>query len=103
MRGPPSTGSLEDPFALCIDSRGRLLITCLEGFTILRFDPSARTLTCGTQIQRGAKINKPIVSQVFQKITIIRFEPRARSSAAQLLGHDAIDNGYKPNRQSLCD
>ena len=48
IRGPPSTGSLEDPFALCIDSRGRLLITCLEGFTILRWDPTARTLNCST-------------------------------------------------------
>jgi hypothetical protein len=29
-----------DPFGLAVDSDGRLLISCLEGFTILRYDPT---------------------------------------------------------------
>jgi hypothetical protein len=39
-RGSFTEGSLEDPFGLSVDSQGRLLISCLEGYTILRYDPS---------------------------------------------------------------
>ncbi len=48
-RGAHTDGSLIDPFALAVDSRGRLLIACLEGYSILRFDgsaPAARRLEC---------------------------------------------------------
>ena len=40
QRGPHTEGALEDPFGLAVDSQGRLIISCLEGYTILRFDPS---------------------------------------------------------------
>lgn len=39
-RGPHTDGSLEDPFGMAVDSKGRLIISCLEGYTILRYDPS---------------------------------------------------------------
>jgi len=39
-QGPCEQGSLEDPFGLAVDSQGRLLIACLEGYTILRYDPT---------------------------------------------------------------
>ena len=34
-------GALEDPFGLAIDSQNRLIVSCLEGYTIVRYDPSA--------------------------------------------------------------
>jgi hypothetical protein len=39
-RGTHTDGSLEDPFGMAVDSKGRLIISCLEGYTILRYDPS---------------------------------------------------------------
>ena len=39
--GAPEQMRLQDPMALSADSKGRLLISCYEGNTILRFDPSA--------------------------------------------------------------
>ncbi len=40
IAGPAEEGKLQDPFGLAVDSEGRLLITCLEGYTILRYDPT---------------------------------------------------------------
>ncbi len=34
-------GSIPDPFCLCADSHGRMIISCLEDYTIRRFDPTA--------------------------------------------------------------
>jgi hypothetical protein len=34
---------LRDPFGLAVDSKGRLLITSLEGYQILRYDPNGTT------------------------------------------------------------
>jgi hypothetical protein len=41
LRGSHVVQALMDPFGLAVDSKGRLLISCLEGYTILRFDESA--------------------------------------------------------------
>jgi hypothetical protein len=38
-RGSSSEGRLSDPYGLAIDSVGRLVIGCLEGYQIVRFDP----------------------------------------------------------------
>ena len=40
-RGDHTQGMLEDPFGLAIDSQNRLIVSCLEGYTIVRYDPSA--------------------------------------------------------------
>lgn len=48
-RGSHTEGLLEDPFGLAVDSKGRLIISSLEGYTILRYDPSQpedKQLTC---------------------------------------------------------
>ncbi len=50
-QGPCEEGSLEDPFGLAVDSQGRLLIACLEGYTVLRYDP---TLPDGQNLTRLA-------------------------------------------------
>jgi sugar lactone lactonase YvrE len=39
QRGSSSEGRLSDPYGLAIDSVGRLVIGCLEGYQIVRFDP----------------------------------------------------------------
>ena len=38
--GSHTTGALQDPFGLSVDSQGRLLISNLENYTILRYDPT---------------------------------------------------------------
>ena len=48
-RGAHTEGALEDPFGLAIDNQGRLIISSLEGYTILRYDPTlepAQQLQC---------------------------------------------------------
>ena len=40
-RDGASEGSIPDPFCLCADSRGRMIVSCLEDYTIRRFDPTA--------------------------------------------------------------
>jgi hypothetical protein len=36
-----SDGGVPDPFCLCADSQGRMIVSCLEDYTIRRFDPTA--------------------------------------------------------------
>jgi hypothetical protein len=50
-QGPCAEGQLDNPFGLAVDSEGRLLIACMEGYTILRYDP---TLPDGSNLVRLA-------------------------------------------------